>query len=106
MSMCCAVVSVPCSLVEKGYRVCCVFLCFVTFPYVSWSTLELMCHEKDAKLIWFKYTEANLKANTLHVYAGSVLQNFSSISKPRLCQDSTSHFISKYIVLLAETKFE
>ena len=47
VGVCCAVVSVPCSLVVTCWEradflvVMFVVLCFVTFPNVSWSTSEL-----------------------------------------------------------------
>ena len=48
VSVCCAIVSVHCSLVVTCLEradllavVCCGFLCFVTFPNVPWSTSEL-----------------------------------------------------------------
>ena len=56
--LCCRVCSLqPCGhLLGKGwrlgYRVCCVFLCFVTSPNVSWSTSELRA--RLAPWNWFK----------------------------------------------------
>ena len=57
MSCCCVCSLQPCGqLLGKGLplgcRVCCVFLCFVTFPNVSWSTLELRAWL--APWNWFK----------------------------------------------------
>ena len=56
--LCCRVCSLqPCGhLLGKGWplgcRVCCVFLCFVTFPNVSWFASELSA--RLAPWNWFK----------------------------------------------------
>ena len=45
VGVCCDVVSVPCSPVvtclERANPLAVMFLCFVSFPNVSWSTSEL-----------------------------------------------------------------